>query len=108
MPAMVEFFWPIAQMFEITLRQSFTIAAPGSHRPRALIEHRAVLDAIAAGDAEAARAYSEAFGRDPAFAQFYRSLEAYRASFASKSDVLVMDPSSEFFKGLRSSAPAAR
>ena len=51
-----EFFWPIAQMFEITLRQSFTIAAPGSHRPRALIEHRAVLDAIAAGDAEAARA----------------------------------------------------
>jgi DNA-binding FadR family transcriptional regulator len=50
-----EFFWPIAQMFEITLRQSFTIAAPGSHRPRALIEHRAVLDAIAAGDAEAAR-----------------------------------------------------
>lgn len=51
-----EFFWPIAQMFEITLRQSFTIAAPGSHRTRALIEHRAVLDAIAAGDAEAARA----------------------------------------------------
>jgi modulator of FtsH protease HflC len=60
------------------------------------------------GDAEAARAYSEAFGRDPAFAQFYRSLEAYRASFSSKSDVLVMDPSSEFFKGLRSSAPATR
>jgi modulator of FtsH protease HflC len=60
------------------------------------------------GDAEAARAYSEAFGRDPAFAQFYRSLEAYRASFASKSDVLVMDPSSEFFKGLRSSVPTAR
>ncbi|WP_044536091.1 FadR/GntR family transcriptional regulator [Bradyrhizobium sp. LTSP885] len=50
-----EFFWPIAQMFEITLRQSFAIAATGSHRPRALIEHRAVLDAIAAGDADAAR-----------------------------------------------------
>ncbi|WP_426436148.1 FadR/GntR family transcriptional regulator [Bradyrhizobium genosp. P] len=50
-----EFFWPIAQMFEITLRQSFTIAATGSHRSRALVEHRAVLDAIAAGDAEAAR-----------------------------------------------------
>ena len=50
-----EFFWPIAQMFEITLRQSFAIAATGSHRPRALIEHRAVLDAIAAGDSEAAR-----------------------------------------------------
>ncbi len=58
------------------------------------------------GDAEAARAYNEAFGRDPAFAQFYRSLEAYRASFATKNDVLVMDPSSEFFKGLRGSSPA--
>lgn len=60
------------------------------------------------GDAEAARAYNEAFGRDPTFAQFYRSLEAYKASFASKNDVLVMDPSSEFFKGLRSSAPGGR
>jgi DNA-binding FadR family transcriptional regulator len=50
-----EFFWPIAQMFEITLRQSFAIAATGSHRPRALVEHRAVLDAIAVGDADAAR-----------------------------------------------------
>jgi DNA-binding FadR family transcriptional regulator len=50
-----EFFWPIAQMFEITLRQSFTIAARGSHRARALLEHRAIFDAIAAGDAETAR-----------------------------------------------------
>ena len=60
------------------------------------------------GDAEAARAYNEAFGRDPAFAQFYRSLEAYRATFSSKNDVLVVDPSSEFFRGLRGSAPAQR
>jgi modulator of FtsH protease HflC len=58
------------------------------------------------GDAEAARAYNEAFGRDPVFAQFYRSLEAYRASFNSKNDVLVMDPSSEFFRGVRSSTPS--
>jgi len=50
-----EFFWPIAQMFEITLRQSFTIAARGTHRARALLEHRAVLDAITARDAEGAR-----------------------------------------------------
>jgi DNA-binding FadR family transcriptional regulator len=50
-----EFFWPIAQMFEITLRQSFTIAARGSHRARVLLEHRAVLDAIATRNAEAAR-----------------------------------------------------
>lgn len=57
------------------------------------------------GDAESARFYNEAFGRDPAFAQFYRSLEAYRASFNSKSDVMVLDPSSEFFKGMRGSTP---
>ncbi|MEY4979722.1 MAG: protease modulator HflC [Pseudomonadota bacterium] len=55
------------------------------------------------GDAKAAAAFSDAFGRDPAFAQFYRSLEAYKASFAGKSDVVVVDPSSEFFKGMRSS-----
>ena len=57
------------------------------------------------GDAEAARVYADAFGRDPAFAQFYRSLDAYKASFASKSDVMVIDPaSSDFFKAMRSSA----
>jgi DNA-binding FadR family transcriptional regulator len=54
-----EFFWPIAQMFEITLRQSFTIAARGSHRARALVEHRAVLDAISTRDSEAAREATE-------------------------------------------------
>jgi membrane protease subunit HflC len=55
------------------------------------------------GDATAAAAFSDAFGRDPAFAQFYRSLDAYRASFSGKSDVLVIDPSSEFFKAMRAS-----
>ena len=54
------------------------------------------------GDAQAARLYAEAFGRDPQFAQFYRSLDAYKASFANKSDVMVLDPSSsEFFKSMR-------
>ncbi len=51
-----EFYWPIAQMLRLTLRQSFTIASWGDHRPRALAEHRAVLDAIVARDAERARA----------------------------------------------------
>jgi membrane protease subunit HflC len=55
------------------------------------------------GDAQAAQIYSAAFGKDPAFAQFYRSLEAYKASFASKSDLIVVDPSAEFFKAMRSS-----
>ncbi|WP_310462131.1 protease modulator HflC [Sphaerotilus sp.] len=53
------------------------------------------------GDAKASALYAEAFGRDPQFAQFYRSLEAYRSSFRSKSDVLVLDPSSEFFRVMR-------
>ena len=60
------------------------------------------------GDAEAARIYSESFGRDPSFAQFYRSLEAYKASFGSKNDVMVLDPSSEFFKAMRSSGEAGK
>ena len=50
-----EFFWPIAQMFEISLRQSFTIAATGNHRARAIKEHRAVMEAILARDPIAAR-----------------------------------------------------
>ena len=55
------------------------------------------------GDAEASRVYAEAFGRDPQFAQFYRSLDAYKASFNKKSDVMVVDQSSEFFKAFRGS-----
>ncbi|MFE1573562.1 protease modulator HflC [Comamonas odontotermitis] len=55
------------------------------------------------GDAEAAKVYAEAFGKDPQFAQFYRSLEAYKSSFNKKSDVIVVDPSSsDFFKSYRS------
>ena len=52
-------------------------------------------------DAQASALYSEAFGRDPRFAAFYRSLEAYRESFRSKSDVIVIDTSSDFFKAMR-------
>lgn len=60
------------------------------------------------GDAEASRIYGEAFGRDPQFAQFYRSLDAYRNSFNSKSDVMVLDPSSsDFFKVFRGGAGGA-
>jgi membrane protease subunit HflC len=61
-----------------------------------------------AGDAQAARIYAEAFGKDPQFAQFYRSLDAYKATFSKKSDVMVLDPgSSEFFKNMRGNANAA-
>jgi len=58
------------------------------------------------GDAKASAIFADAFGRDPQFAQFYRSLEAYRASFRSKSDVMVVDPGSDFFKALRGASAA--
>ncbi|MCB1944207.1 MAG: protease modulator HflC [Thauera sp.] len=54
------------------------------------------------GDAQAAAIYAAAFRRDPEFFAFYRSQEAYRQSFAGKSDVLVVEPSSDFFRYLRS------
>ncbi|QNP48134.1 protease modulator HflC [Diaphorobacter aerolatus] len=61
------------------------------------------------GDAEAARVYAEAFGRDPSFAQFYRNLDAYKSSFGKKGDVMVVDPSSsEFFKNFTAPAASAR
>lgn len=56
------------------------------------------------GDAKASAIYAEAFGKNPEFARYYRSLEAYRASFKDRSDVLVVDPNSEFFKYFK--APA--
>ncbi|HVL58998.1 MAG TPA: protease modulator HflC [Burkholderiaceae bacterium] len=56
------------------------------------------------GDAQATALYAEAFGKNPEFAEFYRSLDAYRNSFRSRNDLLVLDPSAEFFKYFRSSA----
>jgi membrane protease subunit HflC len=58
------------------------------------------------GDAKASALFSQSFGKDPQFAQFYRSLEAYRTTFRSKSDLMVVDPSSDFFKAMRGSGAA--
>lgn len=56
------------------------------------------------GDAEAARIYADAFGKEPKFANFYRNLEAYKQTFTSKGDVVVVDPSSiEFFNAYQGS-----
>jgi membrane protease subunit HflC len=67
------------------------------------------------GDAKASALFAEAFGQNPEFASFYRSLEAYRTSFRNRSDVLVLDPQSEFFRyfrgpgaGQSASAPSPR
>lgn len=56
------------------------------------------------GDAKAAEIYNQSYSRNPEFYAFYRSQEAYKNSFKSKSDVMVLDPSSEFFKYMRSPA----
>ncbi len=59
------------------------------------------------GDAQASQIYAQAFSQNPEFYKFYRSLEAYRASFRSRHDVMVIDPNSEFFKYFRGSAAGA-
>ena len=73
-------------------------------RQRSTIIAQATLDAQrtkAEGDSKAAATYADAFGHDPRFAAFYRSLQAYRQSFQGKSDVLVIDGSNEFFRAMR-------
>lgn len=57
------------------------------------------------GDARAARVYSDAFGRNPEFYKFMRSLEAYKDSFKTRNDVLLIDPNSEYLKYFK--APGA-
>ena len=54
-----------------------------------------------AGDAKAIAIYNEAFSKDPSFASFYQSLQAYRNTFKDKKDVIVVDPSNDFFQYLR-------
>ena len=53
------------------------------------------------GDARAAAIYGQAFGQNPEFYAFYRSLEAYKNSFKNRTDVMVVDPSSDFFKYMK-------
>ncbi|MDA8128397.1 MAG: protease modulator HflC [Betaproteobacteria bacterium] len=53
------------------------------------------------GDAKAAAIYAAAYGKNPEFYAFYRSMQAYRDSFRNKSDVMVLDPSSDFFKYMK-------
>ncbi|MES2498900.1 MAG: protease modulator HflC [Pseudomonadota bacterium] len=54
------------------------------------------------GDAKASEIYADAYGKNPEFYAFYRSQQAYKNSFDSKSDIFVLDPKSEFFKYMRS------
>jgi len=59
------------------------------------------------GDAKASQIYAQAFGQNPEFYKFYRSLDAYRASFKNRTDMLVVDTNSEFFKYFKGSGTGA-
>jgi membrane protease subunit HflC len=60
------------------------------------------------GDARAGAIYAQAYGKNPEFYAFWRSMDAYKQTMRNKSDVLVLDPSSEFFKYFKSTKPAAK
>jgi membrane protease subunit HflC len=60
------------------------------------------------GDARAAAIYARSFSENPEFYAFYRSLEAYRAGFKNKNDVLVLDPNSEFFRYFKNPGKGGR
>ena len=59
------------------------------------------------GDAKSSATYAQAFQQNPEFYSFYRSMEAYRSSFRGKSDLMVVDPSSDFFKYMKDSTGKA-
>ena len=83
------------------------IRADADRQRRVLLAeaYRSSEEARGDGDALAAAIYAKAYGMDQEFHAFYRSLRAYRESFASKSDVLVLDPNSEFFRYLEKAKP---
>ena len=58
------------------------------------------------GDAQAAATYAEAYSKDPEFYAFTRRLDSYRDTFASESDVLLLDPNSDYFRYLHGEDPA--
>jgi modulator of FtsH protease HflC len=60
------------------------------------------------GDAKASATYARAYESNAEFYAFYRSLEAYKSSFKSRSDVMVLEPNSEFFKYFRSNGKSGK
>lgn len=83
--------------------QSLAIRA-GADREAVVIEaeaYRESEDLRGDGDASSAAIYASAFNKDPEFYEFYRSMNAYVKVFSNKSDLLILDPNSEFFKFLQ-------
>lgn len=83
------------------------IRADADRQSRVLLAeaYRQAQEVRGEGDARAAAIYAGAYKKDEEFYAFYRSLQAYRESFASKSDVLVLDPDSDFFRYLERTKP---
>lgn len=87
-------------------REQAEVIRADADRQRTVIEAEAYRDAQrirGEGDALAAAIYAEAYTKDPEFYQFVRSLNAYRDTFKSRSDVLLVDPKSDFFRYLNDS-----
>lgn len=76
-------------------------------RQRTILEAEAYRDAEqlrGEGDAKAAAIYAAAYTKDPEFYSFIRSINAYKESFSNKSDLMVVDPNSDFFRYLKDSS----
>ncbi len=98
----------VAREFRARGEKEATRIRADTDRARTVIIAEAYRDAETlrgAGEARAARVYSDAYGRNVEFYEFYRSLLAYRASFNSKDDVLVLQPETDFFKYFNNPAP---
>jgi modulator of FtsH protease HflC len=92
-----------ARQYRATGRELAAGIRADAERQKVVIEAEAYRQAEQVrgdGDARSASIYAEAFSRDPEFYAFYRSLNAYVNVFRDRSDMLVLDPNSEFFKYL--------
>ena len=65
--------------------------------------YRAAQKVKGEGDAKASAIYAQAYGQNPEFYAFYRSLDAYKSTFRNRSDLMVLDPSAEFFQYFKQS-----
>ena len=80
-------------------------------RQRTILEAEAYRDSElirGEGDALASSIYSAAYNKDPEFYSFVRSLNAYQKTFQSKSDILLIDPDSDFFRYLKDSSGGSK
>ena len=94
-----------AKQYRATGNEQSLVIRAAAARQVVVIEANAYRDSETIrgdGDASSARIYADAFGQDPEFYEFYRSINAYKEVFQGKNDMLIIDPSSDFFKYLKS------